>query len=216
MASAVFVVAAAHAADAEVEALLSKMRNVYKQTKTATFTTETKLGDNVIVSNFSFSGPAKIHVEFTIPTPQGAKASVVEITDGKTIYLKLPTQTEFQQKPFTANDLDSDLAVNLESICFYDWEKQLSTEKGKNMEHSTFKILPGQEWDGKKWTVLEETSSTDKVLCSYYIDPKTSLIWRTTVKALAGGDKSAEMDCKITKMNLGVKLDDSIFTIEHV
>ena len=77
------------------------------------------------------------------------------------------------------------------------------------MELSELKILPDEELFGRKFTVLEEKASKDNVLVNYYIDPKTHLIWRTHVRSL---DKGVEMeDCKVIKLDTGVKLEDKLF-----
>jgi len=214
--SAAFSASAAHAADPQVEALLSNMRNAYKQAKSVTFTTETKNGDQDFVSSFSFLSPSKIRVDVTSPGSKPSGALLTKISDGKTVSSKLRNQSEFKEEAYTPTRFASIVPVNLESICFFDWAQQLSTAPGKNMEHSTFKITLGQDWNGKKWTVLHETAAAQKIVCQYYIDPKTFLIWRTIIKPMPGGPKDSESDSKITKLNLSAKIDPSVFGIIRV
>jgi len=207
---------AANAADPQVEALLAKMRNAYRAAKSATYTTHSQVRGQAIDVAFVFKSPWEIRADVTIKGLTGKPIKAMEITTGKTTHMDLGGKPAGPDKPFKVDDFVNPLGVNLESICFFDWDRQLSTGPGKNMAQSTFKIMPNQDWNGKKWTVLEETAKTQKVVCKYFIDPKTSLIWRTTVKAMPGGPKNAEMDCQISKMSLNPKVDDSTFKIEHV
>ncbi len=59
------------------------------------------------------------------------------------IYSRLPNTTTYKDQTFTITAFEAGLPVNLESLCFFDWAQQLSTAKGKNMEHSTF-LLEGR------------------------------------------------------------------------
>ena len=216
LASSVLICAAANAADPQVEALLAKMRSTYKATKTATFTTESHVNGQVMTISFAFISPTKIRADITVPRKGGKPVKAVEVTDGKTIHLSVPGQTSGGDKAYTPDSFTGPLGVNLESICFFDYERQLSTAPGKNMATSTFKLQTNQDWDGKKWTVLQETAPKEKVVCSYYVDPKTLYIWRTVVKAMPGGPKNAEMDCRIMKMSPNAKVDPGSFGIVKI
>jgi len=216
IATAVLISTAVRAADSKVEELLSNMRNSYRLTKSATYTTESHFGSNTFVSTFSFVGPSKIRVDTISPNSKSMKTALIEITDGKTMNIKPPNTIDFVENPFTVDRFAQSLPVDLESLSFFDWDRQLSTAEGKNMSKSTFKIELNVEWNAKKWTVLEETAAAQKVVCRYFIDPHTFFIWRTLVTAMPGGSANDNNDCRITKLNLSPKIDESIFTIVHV
>lgn len=202
----------ARTGDPQVEALLAKMRNAYKQTREVTFTTRALAGGRDFETSGAYMSPNKMRVTVTMTAFKKIGAVLTRICDGKTVSTK-ELSNPFKDQPFTVDNMGADLPVNLESMCFFDWARQLSTAPGKNMEHSTFRILPHQTWNGKDWTVLEETAAKEKVVCNYYIDPKTDIIWRTTVKAMPGGNKASEMDCRITELNLSAKIDPTTFQI---
>ena len=203
----------ANAADPNVEALLAKMRAAYGSAKSVTFTTETEIGKQKVESSFSFLSPGKIRLALSSSTSKTAGVLLTRISDGKTVSSKAGKRAGFKDQPYTPDSFVAGVPVNLESICFFDWAKQLSTAPGKNMEHSSFKLLLNQDWRGKKWTVLEETATAQKIVCHYFIDPKTNFIWRTTVKAMPGGNAQNNADFQISQMNLAAKIDPSIFKI---
>jgi hypothetical protein len=190
------------------------MRNAYKGLKGVTYRTESKFGTASFVSDFVFGAPSKIRL--TVKRVGAKGVLVTKICDGKTISVRQGTISAPRQIPYTANNIAAGVPANLESICFFDWAQQLSTASGMNMEHSTFRLMRNQDWNGKKWTVLEETAAAQKVVCTYYIDPKTNIMWRTVVKVMPGGDKANECDCKITQLNLAAKVDESTFKMIRV
>lgn len=215
MASTFLATTAAQAADPQVEALLAKMRSAYEGTKAISYKTETHIGSKSYLSTFTVQGPKNIKVTF------GSKGSrspngVTLTTDGKTITVRTPKSPLPIVTTFTVDRFNSNIAGNLESICFYDWSRQLSTAQGKNMEHSELKILSNQDWNGKKWTVLQEIAAKDKVVCRYFVDAKTNLIWRTTVKNISGTPSENDVDSFILKMGAPGTIDDSKMKVIHV
>lgn len=210
IASSVLLAASIHAADPQVEALLAKMRIAYRSTKSITYTTESKMGSNVYVSIFNFQSPTKIRMTIASSTDKNLIPGLVLSTDGINVSVSTATLPTKVVAKYTPDVFGSNIRGNLESICFFDWERQLSTAPGKNMEHSTFKISLNQDWKGKKWTVLEETAAKDKVVCRYFIDPKTSYIWRTVVKSLPGGSTDRDSDSYLTKLGGPASFDDFI------
>ncbi len=215
VASTFLAAAAAQAADPQVEALLAKMRAAYQGTKAISYKTETHIGSKSYLSTFTFQSPSTIKVNLA---GVGAKqpAGVTLSTDGKTITVRAPHSPLPIVTNYTVDKFNSNIAGNLESICFYDWARQLSTAPGKNMEHSDLKIMPNQDWNGKKWTVLQEIAPKDKVACRYYIDPRTNLIWRTTVKNISGVPSEKDVDSFILKMGPPGSIDDSKMKVIHV
>lgn len=203
--------AVSFAADKEVEELLAKMRETYKTTKSAKFTTTTRIfgdeGEQKADVEVQFKNPNK--VKLTLDGMFGIPGKISIISDGKKIQSEV--MGEKDTGPFTVEALSEGSPLNLETLCFWDYERQLSTGESGNMKTSTFKLLKDESWDGKKWTVLEETAKEQGVFVRYWIDPKTNYIWRTEVKSLEGD--TPVMECKISKLEIGVEIDDKVFEI---
>jgi hypothetical protein len=110
-------------------------------------------------------------------------------------------------------DLDAiPIPVNLEVMSFWDWKRQLSTSPGSNMETSKFKLKLNVPWNGKKWTLLQETAYGQGVYADYYIDPKTSLIYRVCVFDLQKSQVRTET--AVVKLERDVKVNPSIFKVK--
>lgn len=197
------------AADEEVEKLLASMRKAYSGAKTAKFTVQTvmKAEDKDLSVTFegTFKGPNKLYL-YT-DSMFGIDGKVKLVCDGKTISITTPEDKD--EAPFTIENLSSAMPLNLESLCFWDYKRQLSTEADGNMHESSHKILTDQEWNDKKWTILEETANEQKVFVKYWIDPKTSFIWKTEVFDLESKEKV--MTCEIKKLEVGLEVEDSVF-----
>ena len=201
----------ASAADPAVEALLSHMRDAYSQIKGARYASTTTLSSNEgtsqdVQESFVYKKPNMIRVIIKLPKTAGA---ITKISDGKTINVSTP-QGSAPEQLFSIDTFAQGLPGNLESISFYDYDRQLSTAAGKNMETSTFHLVKDEVWDNKHWIVLEETATKDSVLCRYFIDPKTYFIWRTVVSDLK--TKKVQIDSKLTSLDANATIDDSIFT----
>ena len=213
IAAVIAVWSCASAADKDVEALLSHMRSAYGSVSAATFTTETTVytaedGSPQFTLDFAYKKPGMIRTILKGGgLPEGTVVTIV--SDGKNISVTAP-QGSPPAQPYSADNFEKAVGVvNLESMCFYDADRQLSTAKGKNMEKSSFKLIPDEEWEGKHWIVLEETAAKDNVLVRYFIDPKTYFIWRTDVKELS--TKKDQMDAHIVKLDAAAKLSDDDF-----
>jgi len=202
-------VASACAAGKDVEDLLASMRHAYQSVKAATFTTKSTFGGRSFVNTVYFKNPNKVRFEVTSPLATDKGQMIVRFTDGETISTKQPKSQAYAHDRFTLLKLESGIPVNLESLCFFDWDIQLSTSRGKNMETSKLKIVRNEAWNGKKWLVLEETAEKQQVFCRYFIDPKSLLIWRTVVYPL--GSKSVTEDCQISNLNSNALVPNSKF-----
>ncbi|HEY0866817.1 MAG TPA: hypothetical protein VGE01_05550 [Fimbriimonas sp.] len=203
------------AADAKVEDLLTKMRDAYKGVKSARLEVKTTLYEEEEKFESStkvlFANPNKVSIELT-PEDQESdeKITLFYRHDGK----KMAAGTkkdELRSREY--DDEEFPIAtVNLETLSFWEWDKQLNTAEGKNMHDSELKVVEDVEWNGKKWTTLEESAKEAKVFVRYYIDPKTHLIWRTEVKNL---DTMAPMeDVQVTQLETGVEIEEDEFKIE--
>lgn len=201
--------ALAAAADQKVETLLSSMRSAYNGVDSATFTTESVIyeedGSQQFTSTFAYKKPNLIRVIIK-GTAIPAGMFLTKVSDGKTI---TTTGAASAEEPYTLDNFEKGTPVNLESMCFFDANRQLSTSAGNNMEHSEFKLIPDEEWSGKHWKVLEETAAKDKVFVRYFIDPNTNFIWRTLVQDL--DTKKPQMDSHLTKLDTDAKLSEADF-----
>ena len=201
------------AADKEVEDLLKSMRDTYKGVKAAKIVTkstiETPMGKGDVTTDLSFMAGNKIYA--VIKGIPGVEKDIIVRSDGKKIKSE-GTPAGDNEVDWSIDNLQG-LPVNLETLNFWDWERQLSTSDGGNMKTSTFKIVKDEEWDGKKWTVLEETAGAaqNSVFVRYFIDPKTNFMWRTVVTEI--GNSEPTQDIKVTSLELDPKLDESLFKI---
>ncbi len=189
------IAGATFAADKQVEELLAHMRGAYKSVKAATYKSTVTVWDaqtseqTVIDVDMAYKSPNLMRA--ILKNKQIPGGAMTVISDGENV----TNSVTGTSNAYTMDEIEKEVPSNLESICFWDWDRQLSTDTGKNMATSTFRIEKDANWDGKKWTILEETAKKDKVLCRYYIDPKTYFIWRTHVSDLDTGKD--QMDCKL-------------------
>lgn len=197
-------------ADREVEELLSKMRSVYSGSKTAhvlVTATSVRFGKNPIKVDLYYASPRKIKAKVDgLPSMRGKTWHYV--SDGKRV-----ASDDFTGTPQVGSwDPDSfQMPINLEVMSFWDWKRQLSTTEGSNMEKSQFKLIKGESWNGKKWTVLEETAYGQGVFVRYFIDPSSSLIYRVLVYDL--GRTKLQVETVIKKIERNIKVDPKMFEI---
>lgn len=200
--------------DPQTAALLDKMSKAYKAIHSAKVTSsysETKNALSVsIKSESTFLAPASFRIVSTgLPTLSGSGYTLV--TDGKLIRTDgLPS------KPWTSKYSRRDMVlnlpqVNLEVLCLWDWNRQLSYQRGGGMFRSTFKIS-SERRDGKSFTVLEETARRSQVRVRYFVDPSTFLISRTEVFDLTTNATPFQI-YQIEKMELGVPVDAKQFVV---
>ena len=198
------------AADKAVEDLLAKMRKAYSNVKTASFHTlimVTQGGQALKVNlDVEYATPNKIRADMDL---SGLVKGTV-YCDGKTVTVVREGSEDASDQPYSIDSLGRALfAANLETINFFDWKRQLSTDESGNMHTSKLKIVKSEKWNGKTWTMLEETAEDVGVFVRYFIDPKTNLIWRTVVKRIPGD--VLVMDAQITRLTLGAKIDAKRF-----
>lgn len=198
------------AADKAVEELLAKMRETYKNVGTATFAMEATIlgqnGDITVKMDGGFKSPNLMYVDAS--SEEGGKAHIV--SDGTKIYAQAEGMDQILEIPYNVDNMGRVLSgANLEVLNFFDWKRQLSTAKGDNMHESKLSIRRDVKWNNKTWIVLEESAPTVGVYVEYYIDPKTSFIWRTVQMSL---DKEfVRGDFVIKSLKTGVKIDDKRF-----
>jgi outer membrane lipoprotein-sorting protein len=208
------VPAMALSADKETEELLTKMRKAYSSTRSARIfaqaTVPSDVGELDIQIETTYIRPDKIHAVIKTPAEFGGMTMTLK-TDGKKILLSGGPGGK-EVRPFDLENVVNNVPVNLETMNFWDWKRQLSTKEGGNMKTSKFKIIKKETWKNKDWLVLEETAPAQGVFVRYFIDPETSLIHRTRMQRIKGSELI--MDVKITKLELNVSIDASIFKIE--
>ena len=205
------VVASSYAADQEVEKLLSRMRDVYSSSSTARLviqTTGPRFGKNTIVTDLTYMKERRIY----------AKLSGFESLKGRTRVFICDGQ-KVQVDDFAGNlqflDFNPDiipLPINLEAMSFWDWRRQLSTSKGSNMEHSSFKLKKGVRWNSKSWWVLEEKADGQDVYVDYYIDPTTALIHRVQVYDI--NKRHLITETVVAKIERNLKVDPNLFKVK--
>lgn len=205
-------------ADDATSKLLEQLRDTYKSVKTAHFLVQSKVvsdqGSVDLNSEVFFASPNKINAKLTGFPKEAPVQELVFISDG-TDMATLGAPGGLQKKPFTTDLASQRLGfANLETLSFWDYEKQLSTATGNNMEKSELKIVADGLMDGKWFTILEEYAPDQKVLVHYRIDQKTHFIMRTETKNAE--TKKLIGDSKLTKLELDVKIDDSKFHIGDV
>lgn len=210
----ILLASVATAADPKVEALLAKMREVYGSIKTAHFHTVSDEHE-FDAPGRTESGIREVFIETYYKSPRMVRATIqgdgfrkprIVIAKGDEIR-STTGRTRLRTLPYTLENLTFDMRGNLESLCFWDWDRQLSTASGKNMEHSTLRLIENVVWHAKKWTVLEETAGNS--IYSYYIDPNTYMMWRTYIRSIT--DHREIQDARITNMVINQPVDDSKF-----
>jgi outer membrane lipoprotein-sorting protein len=206
---------ASFAADPKVEELLGKMRDSYKAIKSAKFEVKSKLHredkEFEATTNVLFKSPNKVSLELTPDDQEGDEHFTLYYRhDGKKMAAG-EAKDKLQSREYSEDAFPE--GMNLETIAFWDWDKQLNTAEDKNMHDSELKIVEDVEWDGKKWLTLEESAPKSEVFVRYYIDPKTNLIWRTEVKEL--DTMKAIDELWITKLETDVEIDDDEFKIDE-
>jgi len=206
--------AGALAADKEVEDLLAKMRKAYKNIGTVTFKLESTIlaenGDIVIHMIGGFRSPNKMYIDINFDDNR-----VKVVSDGKKVYVVAGNSDRVMEMPYDIDVMGQVLqGANLEVINFYDWERQLSTGQlpsgeDANMHDSKLSIRKNEKWNGKTWLVLEEAAPQVGVYVEYYIDPKTSLVWRTVQMSI---DKEfTRGDYILKSLKRGAKISDKRF-----
>lgn len=203
--------ATSYAVDQEVEKLLARMREVYSSTNTARLvikTTGPRFGKSTITTDLTYMKERRIH----------AKLSGFESLKGRTRIFtcdgKKVSVDDFAGNPQLL-DFNPDIIpipINLEAMSFWDWKRQLSTAKGANMEHSSFKLRKDVRWNNKVWWVLEEQADGQNVYVDYYIDPTTALIHRVQVYDIQ--KKSLITETVVARLERNVKVDPNIFKVK--
>jgi len=198
-------------ADKEVEELLAKMRSVYSGTKSAHIvvkTTNTKLGEKPIVVDLYYMRERKIRASVQGISSLRGKTYRYTSNGSRIAYDDLSGNIQYG-----AFSLDVPIPINLEALSFWDWKRQLSTSRGSNMENSQFKIIRDEQWNKKRWTVLEETAYGQDVFVRYFLDPSTSMIYRVVVYDLAR--KEIRQETTVTKLERNVRVDSKMFEVKE-
>lgn len=202
--------ATAFGADAQVEELLSKMRTAYSRTKSARFEVTTDLTQSErkikVSMKVDFAAPNKMRAQLSM----GSTGTATVICNGKSIVSAFGPNISPSQ-PYGLDALGRSLPANLETLCFFDWKRQLSTGAGGNMSKSKLTIIPSEKWNGKSYLVLEESAPQQDVFVRYFIDPATYLIWRTHSVSLKA--KKPLMDARLTRLELGASIDPKVFEL---
>lgn len=211
--AALAVAATSFGADSDVEELLGKMRDAYKAVKTAKLEVALTINtddDKKVegTAKVEFANPKKAKIDFTVKDPDSSDSKTVYYIQNGEKMAGGDDLAKLSSDPYEEEALN--LPVNLETISFWQYEKQLSTKEGANMHDSKLAVVKDVEWNDKKWITLEETAK--EVFVRYYIDPDTKLIWRCEVKDVE--TMKPQMDVQIKKLDTGVDIDDKDFKID--
>lgn len=199
------LMAAASADPIDAKTLVKKVHDAYAAVKSARVTMEATgyAGDGKTGVTLLYAAPKKLKATVKGFAEGGGQTTFT--TTGGTVAITDPDGKQAKQ------EIDFDqlqLPCNLETMSFWDYQKQLSTDKGGNMETSVLKVVEKEKWNDKEWIVLEEDAPAQKVSVRYFIDPKTYLIWRTVTTPYSG---EQTFESWITKLELDVKVDDKEF-----
>lgn len=192
--------------------LLAKMQKAYGSVKTARFNVITRFmraKTLVVSSKVQFSAPNKIALS-TTGVPGLAAKDFTAVTDGK-----LVSMTGLPGGPITrAYQLDrfeqGMPQFNLETLCFWDWPRQLSRGPKGNMHESTF-ALRRENWNNANFYVLTETAAKQHVVVQYYVHPTSYLIYRTAQFDL--GSKVPFQDEAISHLEINVPVPAATFAV---
>jgi hypothetical protein len=197
----------------DVVALLAKMRRAYSTVKSAHISVKTNhYGHEARITSSSecdYKAPSSFHIA-TRGIAGLTKDAYELTTDGKQIHIEgLPGKPITM--PYTVQAMvNNDPQLNLDVLCLWDWKRQLSTDPMGNMHFSTL-VIKSDDWDGKKWIVLEETARRQNNIIDYYVDPKTFLICRTISSLLS--PHRALSDVQVEKWDTTAKIDPTLFKI---
>ncbi len=201
------------ATEDEVQTLLAKMRKAYQNVGSVSLQGRSRVryseGEESHSFTLDYARPAKLRLVFDF-----RGKTIRRVSDGERVYTWV-AEAKASEKPepdiakISMDALGGEAPINLESMSFFDWKRQLSTTKGANMEKSELKVVPEEKWNGKEWVVLEEMAHGQGVFARYFIDPKTFFIWRCEVRTL--DKKSFFMDTQVLGMKLNPSFGDGTF-----
>jgi hypothetical protein len=204
--------AKSHAASPDVESLLAKMRAAYASVKSATFVTESQYGVCHFTCHNSFLAPSVLRYEALKVRPGEKDVAFTCIVNGARLYWRaLPKGwAVYPVGPDNIFHVTQGIS-NLESLCFIEYDLQLSTARDHNMFGSDLKIGKNRSWKGRTFTVLEERTQSPKGVNFYYIDPKTHLIWRTISDYPGHPDMTT--DIQVDRMQINVPIKGSLLPV---
>ncbi|HEX6177731.1 MAG TPA: hypothetical protein VF057_05190, partial [Thermoanaerobaculia bacterium] len=139
-------------------------------------------------------------LRYTKPATVDATLDVAHIgrvlvtSDGNSVHAVEPNMPAHTTR-FTLDALRRAIAANLEVISLWDSARQLETAQGGNMAGPDLSIGKPQSWNGREWVILEEKAGN--TLYRYFIDPQTSIIWRTLT---TNADGTVTYDGQVTML----------------
>jgi len=162
------------------------------------------------------SSPGEARVEFKSGNklrvgirgmPSGA---MLVICDGSKI-VSVAQSGKSKTSRYSAESLSRNLPLNVETFCLFDSDRELSSKPGCGLEGSKLSLQKDVAWSNRKWTVLHETNTIERITCDYFIDPTTHLIWRTY--GIDTRTQKPFTDTKVDKLAVNVDLPDTRFKI---
>lgn len=193
------------AAPIEPNDLLAKMRSAYQKTEEVYLEIQSKhptvqgeyVGQPIKVS---YKKPGFLRIDLELPSGKKFRS----VTDGKTVVI-----SDFSREPFKAEAKAQNrfggFPVNLEVMSFTDFAKELSSDKGGNMETSKLTVTD----KGERY-LLHEEAPAQQVVVDYEVDKKTFFIMKTTVTR--EGDKEPFAVHTVAKIDLKPKFEMDHFS----
>ncbi len=189
---------------------LENARNAYLALSTAklkvSFDTKDTHGRELKgTADILFQAPNKLRAIIAL---EKSKTTTV-VCDGKQFTVLLPKGGWL--KNYSPDELAKVLPLNVETLSLFNAKTELSASAGGGMEGSRLSLIKNEDWNGKKWDVLEERSKPDDVFDRYFIDPQTHLIWRVIDASLTSGKVYTET--KVQSMTLGEPISAEKFQL---
>ncbi len=199
------------ALNADVEELLARMRTMYSSPTTARLEVSVRQavegGFGEYILKFDYAKSNKVRAEVV----RNNKVEFSSVSDGSKIAILDANGAAVETKDWDFEAMAQAVPGNLETLSFFDWNRQLSTAEGANMHDNTLTITKDEFWNDKTWMVLEEIAPRSGVIVKYFIEKETSLIWRTLVRSIEGS--RLLQDCQVLRMERGIEIDPNRFVV---
>ncbi len=188
------------------EIVVKEVRDAYSQVTTARLTVTFEEHDP---QGRRLSGTADTaflrpnHIRTII---KGGKLSSAVYCDGRQIV----TVREHDRRatPYSLANLEKEIPLNLETLCFVNYGKELSTSAGGGMYRSTLAVIESV-WKDKVWTVIEERNQSDDSTDRYFVGAKDHLIWR--VVDMSYDRETTYSDLRVEKLSTGEPVPEDLF-----
>ena len=198
------------------------MHAAYQKVQSADITIQSRMGTDEMhttdICHIQFVAPNLLYETCTEKERTPGMPEVggfTYISDGK----QLQTIGRFDGdsiKPFSPKSVQDDgVPVYKEALCFWDWDRQWSGEKGGVASGFRYQIKHGK-WKGKEIIGLAEEAPGGEAF-NYFIDPDTYMIEESVMLAPddLGNGWHVICDYEVQKLLVNPKIDPAIFKIKR-